>query len=297
MATSKRSHDICGGTLVALAWAMASLLCWPACRHADSQREPDLAASEPPAVRRIALPEPAGTETPEGCVLTVVTRIAENAPAALLDHVAALDVELVSAQGGTDALYLPVRGSGILSLPQARGRGILRVRVLDPQQEVLADRTVDVFELGGAVGVVGLELGPRAERRACGQCSDPVLLAELPDLDFVGLFLSAGADVAPAHAPLHVAFRAEEMDDNIEALVNTAGAVVMAVEVDEDGGLTWVVAQPFGPNRAVDVALGLARRDRVKAIELHSRTLSGELFPPVVSPGAQASDGDSGAAP
>jgi hypothetical protein len=277
--------------------ALALLLCWPACRHADSQREPDLTTTEPPAVRRIALPDGAGTETAEGCVLTVVTRIAENAPAALLDEVAALDVELVSAQGGTDALYLPVRGSGILSLPQARGRGILRVRVLDPQQEVLADRTVDVFELGGVVGVVGLELGPQAERRACGRCSEPGLLAELPDLDFVGLFLSTGAEVAPAHAPLHVAFRAVEMDDNIEALVNTAGAVVMAVEVDGDRGLTWVVAQPFGPNRAVDVALGLARRDRVKGIELHSRTASGELFPPDASPAQEANVDGSGAAP
>lgn len=294
MASSRRSHDSCGRTrarLAASSWVIASLLCWSACRHADSQREPDLTATESPAVRRISLPEAPVAEQAQGCVLTVVTRIAENAPAALLDHVAALDVELVSAQGSTDALYLPVRGSGILSLPQTRGQGTLRVRVLSPGQEVLADREVDISELGGLVGIVGLELGPSAERKACGQCTNPALLAELPDLDFVNLFLSTGAEIAAPHASLHVAFRALEMDDNIEALVNTAGAVVMAVSVDVDHGLTWVVARPFGPNRAVDVALGLAHRDRVKGLELHAQTGSGAFFPPAAPAASQANTG------
>ena len=247
--------------------------CWLTSCRCDEIEVPDAPVEPRPEEE----PEPPYEEY--GTVCTILTRVGRTAPAATLEHIAALEVELTATSGEAVRTIIAMGGSAMLALPEVSDNGIVQVRVLSPSREVVGFNSISITELGGTFGVLSFEVGPVGEYRGCIRCTTPELFSDLYVLTDTAVHWSSNMSrIVDEQATLDAAFRSAVSMAEREQLVSNAGGEIVETRTADEQGLVWLQIASTGSSTTMDVGLRLAALAEVKAIELYEEGRSGVFW-------------------
>ncbi|MBN1944144.1 MAG: hypothetical protein JW797_00655 [Bradymonadales bacterium] len=256
------------------------------CRPRESPQaipRPDQPLESPSSGTPLAAEPTVAEPLAPGTILTMLTRIGYNAPAAVLDVVGSVRVRLLWGEEGqeSESLLLPIGGIGILVSSQAAGPGVIDLELVSPQLEVVATNRLSIAEFSSGVGVLSLEIAPRPETRGCLRCSDPEQLIDLPRLHETAVFYSGYLQPAEGRGErLLVAMRASIPVEQRDEVLRMSGGVVEEHSDAGGDGLIWARLVPTEEANLVDMALFLGRCPEVCGIELWGEGRSGRFWVP-----------------
>ena len=204
--------------------ALVALVALVACACPGTQR------NDAPAP--VIVSEPASPYVPPaGAVLTVMTRIVDNAPAGLLDRAASVRLRLHLDTGETYEWSTPIGGEGIWFLDGAQGEGRLEVDVLGPENQRVAFNSARTSELQGLVGTLLFEFAsalPEGEFLRCTECSSPERLSDIRGFDHAGLFWrSGGSHITEDAEAITIQFRQAREIEVVTEIIETSGGVLL----------------------------------------------------------------------
>ena len=259
-------------SFVAVATLAVCVLAGMHCRSSNGPSGPEAeVATRPPA-------EPS-YHPPSDAVVTLLSRVSEDAPAASLDHVGFLKVVFQGGVSDPEVVQLPLGGSTVLVLRDITGSVDVEVTAYSPRAEPLSVNSLRSEQLSGAVGVLAFEVSPSGTNRGCLRCTSPVASNLLPGLHETFLFWSAHSGSPQRQdSDLHIAMRTTSDLDSGRACVSAAGGIV-AGQSEPSNGVVWWQISPTPNTDPIALAISLSACSGIKGIEMYERGRSGSFWP------------------
>ncbi len=218
-------------------------------------------------------------QPPSDTVVTLLSRISDDAPAASLDHVGFLKVAFLGGVSDQEVIQLPLGGAAMVVLREVVGPVEVEVTVYSPQAEPLSVNSLRSEQLSGAVGILAFEVSPSASGRGCIRCTNPVASNLLPGLHETYLYWSSHSSSPQRQdSDLHIAMRATSDLELARTCVSTAGGSILR-EGQANDGLVWWRIGPTPNTDPIALAIALSACSGVKGIEMYERGRSGSFWP------------------
>lgn len=224
-------------------------------------------------------PETAPYVPPNQAVLSLISTVAPDAPAGVLDVVSSFGVEITPRQGDRRRLILPVNGAAVLTVDELSGSATVDVELLGPNMQLLSSNRIRLASIAGTIGVLTLEISAAAPRRGCHRCSTPERLLEIPGLHETNVYWSAVGHVPErVDAPLHLAVRTTADPAAFENCLVGLGASAGSMSTQADLDLTWWVIGTPDNTEPLSFARSISGCAGVKGLELYAPEGSGTFW-------------------
>ncbi|MCA9561940.1 MAG: hypothetical protein KC561_00560 [Myxococcales bacterium] len=225
--------------------------------------------STPETTPNLVTPSPEVVEEPPapvlGAVFTIVTAVADNAPAASLDHLAFLNIELEPESGEGAQVLLPMTGETMVGIPEAEGTLRIRIEALDPNYQRIGMNEIQAGDIGGTVGTLRLTISSRQLDAPCEGCTPYEALISIPTLHETSLRWSAVGQPLEQGDQMGVEFQpfvAPEVVQTVWQHANRDGQMLGSI-IDGQYFLASESSQAL-----MDTALRLARMPEVRTLTL-----------------------------